>query len=83
MFIEPRRFPPPWSVEEGKTRMTAAYVPRRKTIMPMRAMSAIIAAVSIGLSGGIASALRLGLCGRGTVSLGIPECSLRMAEGGP
>jgi hypothetical protein len=51
--------------------------------MPMRAMSAIIAAVSIGLSGGIASALRLGLCGGGTVGLGVPECSLRMAEDGP
>jgi hypothetical protein len=51
--------------------------------MPMRAMSAIIAAVSIGLSGGIASSLRSGLCGGGTVGLSVPECSLRMAEGGP
>jgi hypothetical protein len=51
--------------------------------MPMRAMSAIIAAVSIGLSGGVASALRLGLCGRGAVGVGVPECSLRMAEDGP
>ena len=42
--------------------------------MPMRAMSAIIAAVSIGLSGGVASALH---------GLGVPECSLRMAEDGP
>jgi hypothetical protein len=48
--------------------------------MPIRAMSAIIAAVSIGLSGGIASALRLGLWGGGTVRLGVPECSLRIAE---
>jgi NH3-dependent NAD+ synthetase len=43
--------------------------------MPMRAMSANIAAVSIGLSGGIASALRLGLCGGG-----VPDCSLRMGQ---
>jgi hypothetical protein len=51
--------------------------------MPMRAMSAIIAAVSIGLSDGIASALRLALCGGGTAGLGVPECSLRMAEDDP
>ena len=36
-------------------------------------MSAIIAAVSIGLSGGVASALH---------GLGVPECSLPMAEDG-
>jgi hypothetical protein len=51
--------------------------------MPMRAMSATIAAVSIGLSAGLALALRLGLCGGGTVGLGVPECSLRMAEDDP
>ena len=42
--------------------------------MPMRAISASIAAVSSGLSAAIA----LGLCGGGTVGLGVPECSLRM-----
>jgi len=57
--------------------LLAAYVPRRKTIMPMRAMSTSIAAVSSGLAAATVWALRSELRGKSTVvSFFLPPPSL-------